>query len=198
VLATVEMHQGCYEQAHEHAQAGLALARQVGLPYRIGSSLLALGGVALAQGAYTEADSLLQECVASYQRIGQRADQGWATALLSYAAHGLGDHDRTRQCLRDALALAAETGSILPRLWALPAAALFLGKDGKVQKAMQLYALALRYPLVARSRWFEDVAGGQIAGLGADLAPEVVAAAQAWGQAGDLDAPAAGLWAELG
>jgi DNA-binding SARP family transcriptional activator/predicted ATPase len=197
VLATVEMHQGRYEQAREHARVGLALARQVRLPYRIGSSLLALGGVALAQGAYAAADSLLQECVASYQRIGQRADQGWAMALLGYAAHGLRDYDRTRRCLRDALALAAATGSVLPKLWALPQIALLLAMDGKVQRAAELHALAWRYPLVARSRWFEAVAGDQIASLAANLSPEMAAAAQAWGRSCDLDAAATELWAEL-
>jgi tetratricopeptide (TPR) repeat protein len=198
VLATVEMHQGRYEQAREHAQAGLALARQVGLPYRIGSSLLALGGVALAEGAYAEADSLLQECVVSYQQVGQRADQGWAIALLSYATDGLRDYARTRRCLRDALALAAETGSVLPKLWVLPEMALLVGRDGRVEKAVQLHALAWRYPLVARSHWFEDVVGGQIAVLGADLSPETAAAARAWGRACDLNTAAMELLAELG
>ncbi len=50
---------------------------------------------------------------------------------------------------------------------------------------------------VARSRWFEAVAGDQIAGLAATLSPETAAAAQAWGRSCDLDAATAELWEEL-
>ena len=62
---------------------------------------------------------------------------------------------------------------------------------------MELYALASRYPFVANSRWFEDVAGKHIAAVAATLPPEVVAAAQECGRARDLGATVAELLAEL-
>ena len=62
---------------------------------------------------------------------------------------------------------------------------------------MELYALASRYPFVANSRWFEDVAGKHIAAVAATLPPEVVAAAQKRGRARDLEAMVAELLAEL-
>ena len=61
-----------------------------------------------------------------------------------------------------------------------------------------MYALASRYPFVANSKWFDDVAGKHIAAVAATLPPEVVAAAQERGRARDLDATVAELLAELG
>ncbi len=79
----------------------------------------------------------------------------------------------------------------------LPGIALLLADLGKKERALELYALASRYPLVANSRWFEDVAGRRIAAVAATLPPEVVAAAQERGRARDLEATVAELLAEL-
>ena len=51
---------------------------------------------------------------------------------------------------------------------------------------MELYALALLEPYVANSRWFEEIAGREIAAAAEALPPDVVAAAQARGRARDL------------
>jgi hypothetical protein len=51
---------------------------------------------------------------------------------------------------------------------------------------------------VAKSRWFEDVVGRQIAAVAATLPPDVVAAAQERGRARDLEATVAELLVELG
>jgi hypothetical protein len=73
-----------------------------------------------------------------------------------------------------------------------------LADQGKTEQAVELYALASRYPYVANSRWFEDVAGRHIAAAAATLSPDVVAAAQERGRARDLDATVKELLAELG
>jgi len=98
--------------------------------------------------------------------------------------------------LSEALRTASEI-VIFPIITALPAIALLLADRGEVERAVELYALASRYPRVANSRWFEDVAGNHIAAA-ATLPPKVVAAAQARGRARDLDATVAELLAELG
>ena len=50
--------------------------------------------------------------------------------------------------------------------------ALLLADEGQVERAVELYALASRYPFVANSRWFEDVAGSQITAAVAANLPE--------------------------
>jgi hypothetical protein len=68
---------------------------------------------------------------------------------------------------------------------------------GNSERAVELYALASRYPFVANSPWFENVAGRHVAAAAASLPPDVVAAAQERGRARDLEATVAELLAEL-
>jgi hypothetical protein len=77
---------------------------------------------------------------------------------------------------------------------------LLLANRGEGERAVELYALASRYPFVANSRYWEDVAGNHIATVAAHpegVPPEVVTAAEARGQARDLDATVAELLVEL-
>jgi hypothetical protein len=83
-------------------------------------------------------------------------------------------------------------------LSALAVTALFLADQGKTERAVEVYALAWRYPSVSNSRWFQDVYGRHVAAIGAVLPPEVVAAAQERGRALDPWPTAEELLAELG
>jgi hypothetical protein len=76
--------------------------------------------------------------------------------------------------------------------------ALLLTDEGERERAVELYALASRYPYVSNSRWFEDVAGKHIAAVAATLSPEAVAAAQERGRARDMAATLEELLEELG
>ena len=98
--------------------------------------------------------------------------------------------------------MAKEAGIFIPVIHALPGMALLLADAGKYarsekERAIELYALASRFPFVANSRWFEDVAGKRIAAVAATLPPDVVAAAQERGRARELDATVAELLVEL-
>jgi len=117
---------------------------------------------------------------------------------LGYAARGLGRLPQAGEYLSDALRMATEAGHFTPLVGALPAMALLLADRGEHERAMEIYALASRYPVVANSRLWEDVAGRHIAAATAALPPHVVAAAQARGRARDLQATVAELLAEFG
>ena len=149
--------------------------------------MLILGSVELVEEAYPEARDWLQEGLAVFQESGQRAELGWALAVLGYAARGLGDLRQAQGHVHRALRTATQTGAFRPLIEALPAITLVLSEQGKTEQAVELYALASRHPFVANSRWFEDVAGKHIAAVAATLPPEVVAAAQERGRARDLD-----------
>jgi DNA-binding SARP family transcriptional activator/predicted ATPase len=198
LLADIDMHRGHYDEARDHAQTGLALARGQGPPYCLGQNLLLLGCLGLAEGAHARAHQCLQDSVAAYREVqGGCEDLSLALAGLAFAAHGLGDAHGARQHLCHALELAAESGVVLPLLWALPAMALVLAGEGENERAVELYALASRYPLVAQSRWFEDVAGNALAEVAATLPAERVAILQERGRTRNLEATAAELLAEL-
>ncbi len=189
---------GQYEQARAQAQTALSLSQETSYPYGIGFSRLVLGMVALAEEKYVQAQRFLGDSAVVFQEIGQRDDRGAVLALLGYAARGAGDLRQAGQYLSDALQTATEIRAFAPLFSALPPIALLLADRGDKVRAVELYALATsRYPVVANSHWFEDVAGKHIAAVAATLPPDVVAAAQEQGRARGLWATAEELLAEL-
>ena len=72
-----------------------------------------------------------------------------------------------------------------------------MNQSTSVERAIELYAVVSRYPYVANSRWFEDIAGQHIAAAAESLPPEVVQAARERGRARDLWKTAKELLAEL-
>jgi hypothetical protein len=159
---------------------------------------LELGRLDLAEGIYGAAQEELQQSIAIYQVGGVSWTRGEALAALAYADRGLGQTARAREHLGAALRIASETHGHRAALHSLPAAALLLVDDEEMEKAVEVYALASRYPFVANSRWFEDVAGREIASASTALSTEAVDAAKERGQARDLWATVEELLDELG
>jgi hypothetical protein len=132
------------------------------------------------------------------RKYGQRDEFGRALATLGYAARGLGNVRESQQLFCQALCLGADLWAWFPLHWSLAGMALLLTDEGQAERAIELYALATYWPLVANSRWFEDVVGRRIAAVAAALPPpEEVATAQERGRARDLRATAAELLEEL-
>jgi hypothetical protein len=161
-----------------------------------------LGLAALGSGRPEEAWQLLEESIAIQREVAQVHWRMHALALSGYAARGLSQLAQAERRFRQALHTAAERRDHLVLLYALPGVACLLAdRSGRstpdVERAVELYALAARYPFVAHSRWFEDVAGRHIAAAAEALPPEVVAAAQERGRERDLWATVEELLAEL-
>jgi hypothetical protein len=97
----------------------------------------------------------------------------------------------------ESLQIAVETKIYLPHLNGLTSAALLLAERGESERAVELYTLALQQRHVANSRWYADVVEPCIRAAAKTLPPEVIAAAEARGQARDLWATAAELLAEF-
>jgi hypothetical protein len=74
---------------------------------------------------------------------------------------------------------------------------LLLIDGGEGERAVELYALASRYPLVAQSRWFAHLVGKPIAAAADTLPAAQIADLEARGRARDLDATVAELIGEL-
>ena len=186
---------GRYRQARTFAEAGLAVAREIGRHNILTSCLSDLGMVAIVEEDYARAVQLLGESVAAARQIGHFQADSYA-ALLGLAALRQGQPHQARRHLYEALRAAVEKGSFIPLLYALPPVAVLLVGEGEVERAVELYALALQQPFVAHSRWFEDVVGRHVAAAAEALPPEVVAAAQERGRARDLWATAQELVVE--
>ena len=76
------------------------------------------------------------------------------------------------------------------------AALLFLDR-GEIERAVDLAALVLRFPVAAHSHWFKDVAGREISAAADSLPPDVVAAAQERGRERDIWETASSLLEEF-
>ena len=198
ILGWDETNLGLHEAARDHYQVALALYEEMDYRPGIAGSLHGLGQMALVREAYAEAQQWLEQSVAFYKEAGQRQDEGLVLAILGRAALGLDRLPQARQHLHQALQAATETGTWSPLMASLPSIALLLDRQGQPERAVELYALASRYPYVGNSRFWEDVAGRHIAAVAATLPADIAAAAQERGRARDLSATVAELLVELG
>jgi tetratricopeptide (TPR) repeat protein len=198
ILGAAALFLGRYEGVRAQAETSLAAARETGHLRGVGNACLLLGQVALAREAYAEAHDWWQEGATLLRETGPREELALALAFQAYAARGFGALGEARRYLHEALQIATELPMALSVLVAVPGMALLVATQGEIERAVELYALALRHSFVANSPWFEDVAGRQIAAAAAELPPEAVAAAQARGRARDLEATVMELLEELG
>jgi predicted ATPase len=197
ILGCIEMMLGHYETARDLLQSAMNVAQECSFLRGIAFSLHWLGQTTLATGEYGAAQEMFRESIAIYREIEQQDELGWAYTGLGSAARGLGELFEARQKLYEALRIGVRIRSFILLMLALPATALLLAEQDECERAVELYALASRYPAVANSRWYEDVAGKPIAAVGADLPQEVVIAARERGCVLDLWATATELLADL-
>jgi tetratricopeptide (TPR) repeat protein len=196
-LSRSELYLGQYEAARQHAQKGLAFFQKIGDNYALPQALWILGLVALVSERYEEAQRLLLQSVDILRETGVALWLGEALAGLVYVARKLGDLPQARQYLREALQTTLRSQNSRLFVNVLPPSALLLADQKAPEQAVELYALASRYPFVANSCWFEEVAGRYIAAVAATLPPDVAAAAQAQGQARALETTVTELLAEF-
>jgi len=194
-LGLVDLHLGRYQKAETGARVVLVMAEEIGQRSGYAEGLLLEGQVSLAQHRYDSAAQCLQKSLDVHHEWGRAPSEVQTT--LSYVLLARGEPGQAGKYLREAIHTVVTSEDFLGKLNLLPAMALYLVAQGETASAVELYALATRYPYVANSRWFEDVAGRQIEAAARGLPPEVVAAAQARGQARDLDQTMQELLVEL-
>jgi len=197
VLAWAKVNLGLYEEAGLLYEASLEQYREMDDRRGAGGCLGRLGMIAVGREAYAEAQQLLQESFAIIREVHQ--PDGLAEALigLGHVERALGQSARARQHLAEGMRIASKIWAFRAQLSSLRLMALLLVDRGEVERAIELYALAMRYPYAANSRHWGDIAGKHIAAAAATLPPELVEAAQARGRARDLEATVVELLAEL-
>jgi tetratricopeptide (TPR) repeat protein len=184
-LGIAEAHLGRYERAHEIGKMCVDSCRYGGDRIFIAFSLAVLGMTALGAGEAEEAWRVLEESLSIFRGIVCKNYERLALAFPGYAALKLDRLLQAGQCFYQALRMASEIKSMLALLYTLPGVASLLADREEVERAAEVYALAARYPFVANSRWFEDVAGAHVTAAAETLPPEVVAAAQERGRAAE-------------
>lgn len=196
-LGIIHLELGEYDAARTQLEAYIAQSRSTGKQSALAFSLGVLACLANVEMNYAEAAQLATESAAICQQTQQ--DERWiiATGHLGYAARGLGKPAVAHQHFITVLEWAVAHRGAVPLFFGLAGIALLLADEGKVERAVELYAHLADLPSVAtsQSRW--DLAGKQIADRAATLPPAVAAAAHTRGKAGDVWAAAAALLLEV-
>lgn len=190
------MHSGQYQQARQQAGSGLLTVKAIDDRRNEGALYGLLGQLALVESSYAEAQAAFAKCAEIYGGMNYRLID-ISLAGLGYAAYHLGQPQKARQHLTEALASALAVKTYGPTLFALPGVALLLAQTGDAARAVEIWALAKCHPFVANSKWFEDVAGRELDDLAESLPAEVAEAARERGRVLALWETAAALLEEL-
>jgi tetratricopeptide (TPR) repeat protein len=193
-LANAESHRGHYDRARVYGEQALALARDVGDLEVVMRTLFVLGGVLLAAGRPAEARPMLWQSSELYRASGQQNALAVSLGALGGAALQLGDLAAARQYLTEALRIAVALRTFVPKAVTLALTARLLAEQGQVEQAVELYALLERYPFVARSHFFADVAGRPVAAAAAALPADVIAGARASARSATWTIPPPKSW----
>jgi predicted ATPase/DNA-binding SARP family transcriptional activator len=208
-LGFAKMNLGWYEQAWDEVQSALDWCRgKVEKDYAgytgydeaslTGMGLTVLGAVALALGRFSEAEQLLQESIAAFQKTFTHSHSILPYINLGILSILLGQPGRAREFLRSAIQMGFEISSAMSHIFALTGVALLLAEQGDLERAVEIYALSMRYPWQGKGRWTEDVVGRALASYTANMSDEIIAAAQKRGRERDLEATVRELFDELG
>ena len=185
-LSWVQRHRGHYDAAHILGEISLNLGKELNEPGIVSYALWVLGSIALVKEDYAEAKTLLAKSVTIHQAISFHDRMQDVRVSLGYALLGLGKIGQAQECLVEPIRAALASRSLITLMLVVPLVALIEVAHGRPERAVEFYALASRYPYVANSRWFADVAGQHIAAAAEMLPSNVVAAAQKRGRARDL------------
>ena len=185
-MGRVHLHLGHFQEAYALASsAAQEWANFHGWPHPYFRRTM--GMALLAEGEVQEARKILSDVRADHQRVG--ADNlfrsgAWVDETYPYLAHG--DLAQARQCLVEGLRIVSQTGAYRFTVQALPAAALLLAWEERLEVAGCLTGSIQRYPYLTNSRWYATVALDRLAELLAPLPADVRAAAEARGRGMEL------------
>jgi predicted ATPase len=191
---------GKYQTARDQVEYALEISRGIKhywADFQYAVAIEILGSVALAEGSYPEADEMFQECLGIFQNHTPPDKTAKVLACMGYTARGMNKISQAQGHFHEALKLTVTVEHFLPLVHALPGIALLFADQGEAERAVELYALASTQGIVANSKWFDDIAGDEIAVAADELPAEVTEAAKARGRARDLWETAAELLDEL-
>ena len=196
-LAEIQTHLGRDDEAETQARQGLTLGQQQNDQWAEAGATRCLGRLALTRKDYAAARRHLRTSLNLSASAGPRELHFRARVLLAFAERGLGNHAQAKQYLLTAFKETRESYVQVTLLHAFSLMALLYLDQGHLDRAIDLYALAADHPIVANSRWFEQMVGEPIEAAAATLDPSEVAAAQSQGRARDFAATRETLIAEL-
>ena len=101
------------------------------------------------------------------------------------------------EIVRQVLQIGIDTHGIFPIMFILCGIVLDFLENGEIERAVDLPALLWKYPVVANSQWFRDIAGQEIAAAVDNLSLEIAGELQERGRDRDIWETARELLDEL-
>lgn len=193
LLSEATSHLGRYAEAQNIAEKAVKVCRAINKSAELSYALWFLGLATLAEGASSEAEQLLAESIAIHEEVGWLSRECDVRVTYGFAMLKSGYVTQTQQCLRAVLPIALKYHLFRTSVEGVALAACYWAARQEPERAVELYATAQRHPYIANSRWFDDVAGRQIATAAKLLADAAVSAAQTRGRSRDLWATVAEL-----
>lgn len=196
-IARAKINLARYDEARDLSEADLMRYRSLNHKWYIAFTLFNLGRIALVEGDVAQAQKHFQESITLLAEMDDRPLLPDVLFCLALVRRRHGEREQALQAIVKGLKIALESSPLDPMRFELPALALLCIDDGDIERAVELYAAARRSPYIANSRWFEEIAGQEIAQAAAALPSDAIDAAEERGRARDLRATAVALLAQL-
>lgn len=180
-LAQALMHSGEFSRARFFGEKCLEEANKINSNRKI-MSLTLLAQLHLLKDETESAMECLQESLETLKGYKQVIFASTPLTVLSYVFLRREHIDQADEHLRASLQEAARIGSFPLAVKALPALALLEAAQGKHERAIEVYEMALQFPYIKKSIWFRDICGVQIDALAEKLSAETVSAARSRGR----------------
>jgi tetratricopeptide (TPR) repeat protein len=162
------LHIGKFSQARSFGAVCLNEAKKINSYTKI-MALNLLAQLDLLEDQTEAALERLQEALETLKGYKQVFFASTPLTVLSYVFLRQNQPDQAEAQLRSSLQEAIRLGSFHGAVNALPALALLEAAQGKQEQAIKVYEIALQFPYIANSKWFEEAAGKQISALKARL-----------------------------
>ncbi len=166
---------GDYQQAMNHSQIVFDHAQvrpMVDVEMALHHTMI--GNLHLVHGEYNLARDLFLTEINKNREIHAKHSLARDLAGLGRAEYGLGDIESAWEHCIESLNLFSKFRHYDWMLSALATMALLLAHKGSAEKALELQGLVTCYPVLANSRWFEDVYWQEIKVLTKDLPQETI------------------------
>jgi predicted ATPase len=175
-----------YENARLVGLRCIQIASQLDFPRELALGYASQGQTNLGEGKLTEAHKHMLQALKVERSIPQSDELAFTLGHLALAELGIDQVDQACQHLREALEIVQKTRGMFSAYICLPTSAVALARIGKVEKAIEVQAMMLRYPAVANAPWYEDTCWQHVATAATILSPEIAQAARERGQQSDL------------
>jgi predicted ATPase/class 3 adenylate cyclase len=195
-LATSKLHLGRYEEAKHHAQIALEMSEVIGSKRDLALSYAWLSGISFINGDYQEAESLSEKSISLLRSLEGADELGWVLSNYSIFSDMKGQKTFAKKAIYESLQICS---GLLGTITALNGVASFARviSDSEKERAIKLFALCSKYPLVSESCFINDIFKIHFDIVAESLRPEVVEEARAKGRNCNLQETVSKILAEL-